>query len=96
MIKKSHNHQTQANFKPIGLGNTIYKMISKTIVERLTLVLPNIIDQNQRAFLKDRGVAPIALAGLEFIHQVVHSLKSIDHQINIATKLDLSKTFDRV
>lgn len=52
--------------------------------------------ENQGVFLKNRGVAPTALAGLALIHHVVHSFNSSWHRANIAIKLDLSKAFDRV
>lgn len=49
-----------------------------------------------RSFSKNRGVAPTALVGLELIHQIVYFPKSIDHKLNIAIKLDLSKAFNEV
>lgn len=52
--------------------------------------------ENQGALMKSRGVAPIVLAGLELIHQIIHAPKSNKHMINIAIKLDLSKAFDRI
>lgn len=96
LIPKSKNLQSPGDFRPIGLCNAIYKIVSKTIANRLALVLPNIIDPCQGAFLKNRGVAPTALTGLELIHHIVYSPLSKDHQLNLAIKLDLSKAFDGV
>lgn len=94
LIPKVKHPQVPSDFIPIGLCNSIYKIISKCLANRLSKVLPNIIDENQGVFLKQRGVAPIALAGLKIIHQVVHASNSTHHTNNLAIKLDLSEAFD--
>lgn len=96
VIPKAQNQQTPADFKPIGLCNAVYKIISKTIANHLSLILPHIIDEAQSAFLKNRGVAPTTLARLEIIRQIVHAPPTIQHVRNIGIKLDLSKAFDRI
>lgn len=96
LILKVKNPLTPADFKPIGLCNSIYKIVSKTISDRLSKILPTIIDENQGVFFKNKGVGSTALAGLELIHQVVYASNSRNHRANIAIKLDLSKAFDHV
>lgn len=63
---------------------------------RLTQVIHHIIEENQGLLLKHRVVAPNVLVGIEVIYQVTNAPKSTNHLINIAIKLDLSKTFDRI
>lgn len=46
--------------------------------------------------MKSRGATSNAIAGLEMIHQIVNSPNSYNHLHNIALKMNLSKTFDRV
>lgn len=55
-ISKSKYPQTLADFKLIGLCNTIYKVISKAISDRLNKILPKIVAENQEAFLKKQEV----------------------------------------
>lgn len=86
--------QTSVEFRPIGLCNIMYKIVSKMISERLSKILPNVIDESQRTFLKHKGPASTALAGLELI--VVHVYPSQNHLCNIVIKLDFSKAFDRI
>lgn len=96
LIPKTQNQHTPADFWPIGLCNALYKIISKVIYERLTHILLHLIDETQGVFLKNRGVAPTSLAGLEIIHQIVNTSPTIQHLCNIAIKLDITKAFDRV
>lgn len=88
--------QTPVDFRPIGLCNNLYKIISKCLAVRLSHVLPNIVVENQSAFTKHTRVPVTALTGLEIIHQIFQASKSINHMTNVAIKLDLSKTFDRI
>lgn len=96
LIPKVKHPQTPTNFRPIGLCNTIDKVISKCLADRISQVLSHIIDENQGAFIKNRGVALTALAGLEIIHQIVHGPKSIQHMNNVAIKLYLFKAYNRI
>lgn len=52
LIPKIKHPQSPSDFRPVGLCKTIYKIISKSLANRLSKVLPNIIDENQGAFLK--------------------------------------------
>lgn len=69
-------------------------MVSEVITSRLFHILPHIIDETQGAFLKHRGVTPIALAELEIIHHIVNAPPTKHHSTNIALKLNLTKAFD--
>jgi hypothetical protein len=50
LIPKIQNPSTINHFRPISLCNTIYKIISKLIVEKLRSVIPNLISPAQSAF----------------------------------------------
>ena len=44
------------NWRPITLLNTDYKIAAKAIANRIKLVLPNLINNDQTGFLKDRFI----------------------------------------
>lgn len=45
------------DFRPISLCNVIYKIIAKSLTDRLKPHLPNFIDQAQAAFIKNMHIS---------------------------------------
>ena len=81
-------------FRPISLCNVVYKLISKTLANRLKSILPHIIMENQSAFTSDRLISDNVLVAFELMHYLKHKKKGKDSFMSI--KLDMSKVFDRV
>jgi len=44
-------------FRPISLCNVIYRLIAKTLADRLKTYLPDYIHNAQYAFIKDRHIS---------------------------------------
>ena len=51
LVPKVENHVTMNDFRPISYCNVMYKCISKVIVSRLQLILPDVIRPSQTSFL---------------------------------------------
>lgn len=47
LIRKKEGASSVSNFRPISLLNVIYKIITKTLTQRLNSLLYNIIDKSQ-------------------------------------------------
>lgn len=94
LIPKIDNPTEVKHFRPISLGNVIYKIISKILVNRLKAVLDICISKNQAAFVPGRQI----LDNVVLLHEILHFLKNKRQgsQGFMALKLDMSKAYDRV
>lgn len=61
LIPKVDNPSNFKEFRPIGLCNTIYKLITKVLVNRLRPMLDSIISPLQSSFIPGRGTSDNAI-----------------------------------
>lgn len=91
LIPKVEQSKSVKQFRPIGLCNTIYKLITKLLVNRLRPILQDIISPHQNAFIARRG------SDINFTaaNEVMHSMKSKKGKKGwFALKIDLEKAYD--
>ena len=93
LIPKKMQPILPQDFRPISLCNVIYKVIAKSLADRLKPHLPNYIDQSQAAFIKNRHIFSNIVITQEIIHSF--TLKTWTQQAFLL-KLDLAKAFDRL
>jgi ribonuclease HI len=80
-------------FRPIGLCNTIYKVVTKIIVLRLRPLLNHLISPLQTAFVPGRK----GLDNMIIVQELVHSLSLKKGKVGfMAIKIDLEKAYDRL
>eukprot|EP00253_Pinus_taeda_P004868 PITA_04868 len=56
LVPKVEEANTPKKFRPIALCNVIYKIISKVIANRLKVILPGIISQEQSGYVEGRQI----------------------------------------
>ena len=78
------------DYRPISLLEFIYKMISKTLVNKVEQHLPEIVQQNQFGFIKGRRMATATLSAMGMIHEVRRAGEGL------VMFLDIAKAFDSI
>ncbi|XP_026446206.1 uncharacterized protein LOC113346871 [Papaver somniferum] len=82
-----------SQYRPIILCNFIYKILSKTLSNRLKPLMDNIISQNQSAFVPKRCISDNILIANEVVYVVNHHKKK---KGIVVIKLDMSKAYDKL
>ena len=94
LIPKTKDPKLIIQYHPISLCNVLYKIISKMLVNRLKLILPNLISDTQSPFILGRLITDNILVAYETLHSM--KKKRWGKIGQVAIKLDMSKTYDRV
>jgi hypothetical protein len=94
LIPKCKNPVSPKHFRPISLCNVVLKLVTKVIANRLKPILPEIIDEEQSAFVQGRLITDNALIAMECFHWMKKKTKG--KKGLMALKLDMAKAFDRI
>lgn len=90
LIPKVPKPVTAAEFIPIALCNTIYKVISKILANRMKPLLNRLISPFQSAFIPGRQISDNTTVA----HELLHNMRKKKGLMGL--KVDMSKAFDRV
>lgn len=80
-----------SDFKPISLYNTIYKILSKVLTNRIKPLMNNIISEEHTGFVLGRSI----LDGVIVAQEAIHTLQCTN-RVGMIIKLDISKAYDNV
>ena len=94
LIPKINSPSRLSDFRPISLCNVVYKLVSKILANCLKNFLPQIIIENQSAFLSERLITDNVLVAFKLMHYLEHKKKGKENFMVV--KLDMSKAYDRV
>lgn len=93
MIPKTRNPERVENFRPISLCSVLYKVIAKTLANRLKQVMNDIISLQQNAFIKGHLISDNILIAHEIFH---HLKRNYSKKSLMAVKVDMSKAYDQI
>lgn len=91
MIPKKDKAESYEDFRPIALCNTLYKLLTKTIANRLHNLLPLLISEEQTGFVLGRTIYDGIIIAQEAIHLV-----QTNKEPSMLIKLDIKKAYDKV
>lgn len=89
LVPKVPGPQLMAQFRPISLCTTVYKVISKIIVARIRPMMKYLISPNQVSYVPGRQISDNVMIVQEILHKFKNSHGKKGY---IAWKVDLSKT----
>lgn len=82
-----------ADFRPITLLNSVYKILSKALVNRIRPLLHTLVGPFQSSFITGRGTGE----NIVITQEVVHSLMKRKGRLgSMVFKIDLHKAYDSV
>lgn len=93
LIPKNDSPKNFGQFHPIRLCSIMYKLVMKVISNRLKIVLPNLILQEQVRLIAGRNIMDNIIVAQEVIHYMRNKRKGKNW---MTVKLDLKKAYDRV
>ncbi|GJV13201.1 RNA-directed DNA polymerase, eukaryota, reverse transcriptase zinc-binding domain protein [Tanacetum coccineum] len=91
LIPKIPDANMVKDFRPISLIGSLYKIIAKILANRLVVVLGDIVNEVQSAFIADRQI----LDGPFILNEVLQWCKSKKKQ-SLIFKVDFEKAYDSV
>ncbi|KAI0493880.1 hypothetical protein KFK09_024006 [Dendrobium nobile] len=93
LIQKSTNPLTPFYYHPLSLCNSIYKIVANVNLNRLVLVFPRIISEEQLAFVKERYISDHLLLAQEIFSKLRYSKACNGY---LAIKLDMEQAYNNM
>ena len=93
LIPKDDNPESPSQFRPIGLCNVTYKIITKAIVNRIKAIMPKITSCTQTSFVPGRQITD----NIVIVQEVLHTMRRKKSGKQYMTiKIDFEKAYDRL
>lgn len=93
LLPKVNNPSSVDQFRPIGLCNVSYKIISKILANRLEPLLSRLISTTQSTFIPNRTIQDNSITTVEIMHSMKHKFEKAGL---MAIKLDMAQAYDRL
>ncbi|MEM6737394.1 MAG: reverse transcriptase domain-containing protein [Bacteroidota bacterium] len=88
---KNGNRDDLSNWRPITLTNADYKILAKTLAMRLSPAIQQLINEDQKGFIKGRNIAEL----IREIDDLIEHGKSLKDE-SLVLAIDFRKAFDTI
>lgn len=93
LIPKCEKPEFPTQFRPIGLCNVAYKIITKAIVNRIKPLMPKLTSCTQTSFVPGRQITD----NIVIVQEVIHTMRRKQSGKGLMTlKIDFEKAYDRL
>ncbi|MCH81869.1 putative ribonuclease H protein [Trifolium medium] len=93
LIPKVEHPEYIHQFRPISLCNTIYKIVSKVLTNRIKNTITKVVSPHQTGFIPGRSIHE----NIVVVQEMAHSMRRMNGKVGyFAVKVDLSKAYDRL
>ena len=89
--KKDSDHKQMKNYRPISLLNTDYKLITKTLANKIKTILPTLIHEDQTCAIPGRTIEQ----NTHYIRDLIIYAEQTQTQTYVVS-IDQEKAFDRL
>ncbi|XP_026451890.1 uncharacterized protein LOC113352259 [Papaver somniferum] len=90
LYREVKNAKRENQFRPIGLMNFSFKVITKIITKRLTEIIKKVVSPQQSAFIKGRNIQEKIALTSELVNDLEHKRRGG----NMGLKLDITQAYD--
>ena len=91
LIPKKGGASDVQDFRPIGLVESLYKIIAKFLANRLKRVMGKVVSNSQNAFMEGRQILDAVLVANEAIDS-----RKRNSNVGLVCKLNIEKAYDHV
>lgn len=89
LISKCEQPDSMKDLRPISLCNVAYKILAKTLANRLARVIPKCVSEEQAGFVAGRSIIDSALIASEVVHYL--KCKRSGRRGEAALKIDIRR-----
>lgn len=93
LIPKVQNSERITQFRPISLFSVVYKILTKTLVQRLRPLMSKVVSLHQFSFIPGCDISDNIVVAQEVIHSLKHFSGS---KRGMVLKIGLEKAYDRI